>query len=57
MSLSTLAAYDLVTLDPAFQGSIPAISKAGAKVCAYLSLGETRRTDLYAGIDPAALFR
>ena len=54
--VSTLAAYDLVILDPAFQGSIPAISKAGAKVYAYLSLGETRRTDLYAEIDPAALF-
>ena len=53
--VATLAGYDLVILDPGFRGSIPAVKEAGARVCAYLSLGETRQTDLYKQIDDAAL--
>jgi polysaccharide biosynthesis protein PelA len=37
-----LASYDVVVLDPAFQGSISQVAAAGARVCGYLSLGEIR---------------
>lgn len=52
----TLSSYDLVVLDPTFRGSKPAITKAGARLCGYLSLGEVRTTERFYGrIDPAAL--
>jgi uncharacterized protein (TIGR01370 family) len=51
-----LSAYDIVVLDPMFQGSIATIAKGRARVCAYLSLGEARILDaFYDRIDPAAL--
>ena len=50
-----LAGYDLVVLDPTFRGSISAVKRNGARVCGYLSLGETRQTDLYKQIPDAAL--
>ena len=52
---AVLAGYDLVVLDPGFKGSVTAIKRNGARVCGYLSLGETRQTDLYKQIDDAAL--
>lgn len=39
---AVLATYDIVVLDPAFQGSIDQVAAAGARVCGYLSLGEVR---------------
>ena len=51
-----LSSYDIVFLDPAFQGSIAAVAKSGARVCAYLSLGEVRISDtFYDRVDRAAL--
>lgn len=51
-----LATYDIVVLDPAFQGSISLVAGAGARVCGYLSLGEIRSADPFlAFVDPAAL--
>jgi uncharacterized protein (TIGR01370 family) len=51
-----LSAYDIVVLDPLFQGSVATVAKDGARVCAYLSLGEIRISDpFYDRIDPAAL--
>jgi uncharacterized protein (TIGR01370 family) len=35
-----LSSYDIVVLDPTFQGSIGEVAKAGARPCGYLSLGE-----------------
>src|SRR5262249_46396708 len=53
---SILSAYDIVILDSMFQGPIPAIAKAGARVCGYLSLGEIKTSDTYfPRLDPAAL--
>ena len=53
---NVLASYDVVVLDPAFGGSVATVAKAGARVCAYLSLGEIRSTDpIYAFVDRAAL--
>lgn len=53
---SVLSAYDIVILDTMFQGSIPTIAKAGARVCGYLSLGEIKTSDAYfRRLDPAAL--
>jgi uncharacterized protein (TIGR01370 family) len=53
---SALATYDIVVLDPAFQGSISRVAAAGARVCGYLSLGEIRTADsLLMYLDPAAL--
>jgi uncharacterized protein (TIGR01370 family) len=53
---SVLSAYDIVILDTMFQGSIPAIAKAGARVCGYLSLGEIKTSDSYfPRLNPAAL--
>ncbi len=40
-----LATYDIVVLDPAFQGSIELVARGGARVCSYLSLGEIRADD------------
>ena len=42
---AVLATYDIVVLDPAFQGSISPVAAAGARVCGYLSLGEIRTSD------------
>ena len=51
-----LATYDIVVLDPAFEGSIHLVAARGAQVCGYLSLGEIRTSDpLMAFLDPAAL--
>lgn len=51
-----LSSYDVVVLDPMFKGSIPAVADAGARVCAYLSLGEIRISDtFYDRVDRAAL--
>ena len=51
-----LSAYDLVVLDPTFKGSKEAIMQGGARLCAYLSLGEIRTTDtFYDRLAPAAL--
>jgi polysaccharide biosynthesis protein PelA len=51
-----LSAYDIVVLDSMFQGSVATIAKRGARVCAYLSLGEVRTSGtFYDRIDPAAL--
>lgn len=53
---AVLAAYDIVVLDPAFQGSISAVAGSGARVCGYLSLGEIRTADpSFAFLDGAAL--
>ena len=51
-----LSTYDIVVLDPMFLGSVATVAKDGARVCAYLSLGEGRTSDpFYDRIDPAAL--
>jgi uncharacterized protein (TIGR01370 family) len=51
-----LASYDIVILDSMFQGSIPAVSRSGARVCGYLSLGEIRTSDaFYHRLTPDAL--
>jgi len=51
-----LAVYDIVILDRMFQGSIPTIANAGARVCGYLSLGEIKTSEAYYNhLDPAAL--
>ncbi|WP_334359430.1 endo alpha-1,4 polygalactosaminidase [Bradyrhizobium sp. AZCC 2176] len=42
---AVLATYDIVVLDPAFQGSIDLVARGGAWVCGYLSLGEIRADD------------
>ena len=43
-----LATYDYVVLDPSFRGSLAAITSGGkARVCAYLSLGESRPTNFF----------
>jgi uncharacterized protein (TIGR01370 family) len=53
---AVLATYDIVVLDPAFQGSIGLVAAGGARVCGYLSLGEIRMSDpAVALLDPAAL--
>jgi uncharacterized protein (TIGR01370 family) len=51
-----LSAYNIVVLDPTFLGSVATVAKRGARVCAYLSLGEVRTSDtFYDRIDPVAL--
>jgi uncharacterized protein (TIGR01370 family) len=51
-----LATYDVVVLDPEFQGSIDAVAGGGARVCGYVSLGEIRTSDPLAElIDRSAL--
>lgn len=51
-----LSRYDIVILDQMFQGAIAGVAKFGARVCAYLSLGEVRISDsFYERIDPRAL--
>ena len=53
---SILATYDIVVLDPGFQGSISRIADAGTTVCGYLSLGEIRTSDPFMTfVDPAVL--
>jgi polysaccharide biosynthesis protein PelA len=55
---SVLATYDVVVLDPGFQGSIGTVGGAGACVCSYLSLGEIRASDPFIHeLDPAALLQ
>lgn len=51
-----LSSYDIVILDPMFKGSAAIVAEAGASVCAYLSLGEIRKSDtFYDRVDQAAL--
>jgi polysaccharide biosynthesis protein PelA len=51
-----LASYDVVVLDPMFQGCLAQVGKDGARLCGYISLGEVRVADsIYAKIDPAVL--
>jgi hypothetical protein len=51
-----LASYDIVILEPMFQGSIAAIAELGATLRGYVSLGKIRMDDpYYAEVDPAAL--
>jgi uncharacterized protein (TIGR01370 family) len=51
-----LSSYDIVILDPMFKGSISAAGAASARVCAYLSLGEIRKSDFfYDRVDRGAL--
>lgn len=53
---SILSSYDLVVLDPGYEGSIKLIRQSGTKVCGYLSLGEIRMSDPFLeSIDPVAL--
>jgi uncharacterized protein (TIGR01370 family) len=53
---AVLGTYDIVVLDPAFQGSIDRVTSAGARVCSYLSLGEIRKADaFFAFLAPEAL--
>jgi polysaccharide biosynthesis protein PelA len=53
---AVLAAYDIVVLDSAFQGSIGQLAAAGSRVCGYLSLGEIRTSDPFIDeLDHAAL--
>lgn len=51
-----LATYDIVVLDPAFQGSIGLVAGPATRVCGYLSLGEVRTADPFLTfLDRAAL--
>lgn len=51
-----LSAYDIVVLDPMFRGAVAEVGARGARVCAYLSLGEVRLSDPFAGaVDPSVL--
>lgn len=51
-----LGSYDIVVLDPMFEGSLQEIGRNGTRLCGYLSLGEVRVGDkLYANVDAAAL--
>src|SRR5437764_7172228 len=42
-----LSSYDIVILDSMFKGSVAIVAEAGARVCAYLSLGEIRKSDTF----------
>jgi polysaccharide biosynthesis protein PelA len=51
-----LATYDIVVLDPGFEGSISRIASPATRVCGYVSLGEIRTSDpLMPLLDRAAL--
>ena len=53
---SVLASYDVVILDPMFQGSLAQINRKATRLCGYLSLGEVRVADrIYGKIDPSVL--
>lgn len=55
---AALSAYDLVVLDPMFQGDLTQISAGGGRLCAYLSLGEVRQGDeSFERLDPACLLQ
>lgn len=55
---ATLSAYDLIVLDPLFQGDIARIGAGGGRLCAYLSLGEVRQGDeSFERIDTACLLQ
>ena len=45
-----LSSYDVVVLDPMFQGSLEAIATSGTRVCGYLSVGEIRTSDAFYGM-------
>lgn len=54
---AALSAYDLVVLDPMFQGDLARIG-AGGSLCAYFSVGEVRRGDeSFERLDPACLLQ
>ncbi len=53
---TVLSGYDLVVLDPMFQGDLARVGAGGTRLCAYLSLGEIRRADpFFEGLDTACL--
>lgn len=53
---AAFSGYDLIVLDPMFQGDTVRIGAGGARLCAYLSLGEVRRGDAaFDRLDPACL--
>jgi uncharacterized protein (TIGR01370 family) len=53
---AVLAEYDLVILDPMFNGAVDGVAEQGATVCGYLSLGEIRSADTwFSQVDPSAL--
>jgi polysaccharide biosynthesis protein PelA len=53
---AVLSDYDLVVLDPMFQGDLARVGADGTTLCAYLSLGEIRQTDPFFGhLDAACL--
>lgn len=55
---AALSAYDLVVLDPMFQGDLARIGAGGGRLCAYLSLGEVRPGDESSErLDPACLLQ
>jgi uncharacterized protein (TIGR01370 family) len=51
-----LATYDIVILDPLFQGALAQVDRRRTRLCGYLSLGEARVADtIYGKIDPSVL--
>jgi uncharacterized protein (TIGR01370 family) len=53
---TVLASYDIVVLDPGYQGSIRLAANPATRVCGYLSLGEIRSSDPFLKfLDRAAL--
>jgi polysaccharide biosynthesis protein PelA len=53
---AVLACYDIVVLDPGFQGSISLVSGPGTRACGYISLAEIKTTDrFFSSVDPEAL--
>jgi uncharacterized protein (TIGR01370 family) len=53
---AALSTYDLVVLDPMFQGNLTQVGAGGGRLCAYLSLGEIRQTDpFFSRLDAACL--
>jgi polysaccharide biosynthesis protein PelA len=53
---AALEAYDVVVLDPGFQGPIGPLADGGRKICGYLSLGEVRDSDpLVSSLDSTAM--
>ena len=55
---AVLSGYDVVVLDPTFQGDLARVAAGGTRLCAYLSLGEIRQADPYfEHLDPACLLQ
>lgn len=55
---AALSAYDLLVLDPTFQGDLARVGAGGGLLCAYFSLGEVRRGDEdFERLDPACLLQ